>query len=496
MIRDGVAAGARHAFLFATPTTEKGIAFQRRPETDGISIHTAGPAIAPRVWLRLIRQGDVVTAAVRFNEADPWRPVGDQVFDGLPRVVNVGFAVTSHADGSVATATFRNIRLDSLDGFSTTWKERDIGDVGAAGSSTYDGRWTVNGAGADVWGTSDAFHFVWREVTGNFEFVTWVSFVEPVNVWTKAGVMMRESLDPGSRHAFLLATPSTVKGIAFQRRTTSGESTVHTAPRGPALAPGIRLRLVRTGDVITTYVNGPQTEDFWVRVGSETFSSLPETMLVGFAVTSHEYGTLARATFEDFALNLGSSEWISTDIGDVGAAGHSFIDEQSGPEFSVRGAGADVWGTSDAFQFLSREAVGDFDFSARANVENVNRWTKAGLMMRDGLSPDARHAFIIQTPTTEKGVAFQGRPDAGGSSIHIPGPANGPDGFLRLVRRGDVITAYYRKRPTDAWLEIGTQTFTSLPATVRIGFAVSSHVYGVLARGEFDNLALLGGIGP
>jgi hypothetical protein len=496
MIRDGLAPNARHAFLFATPTTEEGTAFQRRPVAGGITIHTAGPVFKPRVWLRLIRQGDVVAAAVRVGEVDPWIPVGEQIFDGLPRVVNVGLAVTSHRDGAVASALFAEMRLDSLDGFSTTWRDGDIGDVRAAGSATFDGRWTVNGSGADIWDTSDAFHFAWREVTGNFDFVAWVSFVEPIDEWTKAGLMLRESLAPDSRHAFILATPTTVNGIAFQRRVTSGDLTLHTA--GRLFAPGIRLRMVRTGDVITAYYSHPiKTEDYWEPVGSETFSSLPATMLVGFAVTSHERGTLAQATFDDFTLNFGSPEWIGTDIGDVGAAGHSDIDEQSGPEFDVTGSGADVWGTSDAFRFLSREAVGDFDFSTSAlALTDADRWTKVGLMMRDGLSPDARHAFILQTPTTEEGVAFQRRPVAGGESVHTPGPANAPEGFLRLVRRGDVITAYYKDLRANSWTQIGTETFTGLPATVRIGFAVTSHSYGVLATGEFSTLVLFGGIGP
>ena len=43
----------------------------------------------------------------------------------------------------------------------------------------------------------------------------------------------------------------------------------------------------------------------------------------------------------------------------------------------------------------------------------------------------------------------------------------------------------------DSWTLIGTQTFTSLPATVRIGFAVSSHVDGTLATGHFDNFTLV-----
>jgi hypothetical protein len=493
MIRDGLGATARHAFLFATPRTERGVAFQRRPVTGGTSVHTSGPATAPPVWLRLTRRGDFVAAAVRAFETDEWTQIGEQSFSGLPHAVNVGFAVSSHVDGYPAEAWFEQITLESLDELPATWNSSDIGDVGAAGTSAYDGHttWTVTGAGADVWGTSDAFHFSWREVVGNFEFKAWVSSVEHVDVWTKAGLMMRESLAPGARHAFVLATPTAEKGVAFQRRPSTGETSVHTS--GPSLAPGVWLRLVRTGDVITAYYSHPTaTEDLWIRIGSQMFASLPSTMLVGFAVSSHERGRLAQAVFDESELNLGSPEWQAADIGEVGVAGHSSVDEESGPEFTVTGSGADVWGTADECHFLSREAVGNFDFSARmAFVDGVDKWTKAGLMMRDGLSAHARHAFVIQTPGTERGVAFQRRPVTGGSSLHTAGPATPPPGFLRLVREGDVVRAYHKAEPTDSWMLIGTQTFTSLPATVRIGFAVSSHVDGTLATGYFDNLTLV-----
>ncbi len=372
------------------------------------------------------------------------------------------------------------------------WESQDVGDVGAAGSSELVGtRLIVRGSGADVWGAVDGFHFAHTTISGNFELIAYVADVDYVHRWTKAGLMIRDGLAPDARHAFVLATPTAEKGVAFQRRPTAGGTSVHTS--GPALEPGVWLRLVRTGDVITTYYSHPTaTEDLWVRIGSQTFASLPSKMLVGFAVSSHERGRLAEAVFDEVELNPGSPEWQAFDIGKVGAAGHSSIDEESGPEFTVTGSGADVWGTADELHFLSREAVGNFDFSARmAFVDDVDKWTKAGLMMRDGLSAHARHAFIIQTPRTERGVAFQRRPVTGGSSVHTAGPATAPPGFLRLVREGDVVSAYHKARVADSWMLIGTQTFTSLPATVRIGFAVSSHVDGTLATGYFDNFKLL-----
>ena len=101
-------------------------------------------------------------------------------------------------------------------------------------------------------------------------------------------------------------------------------------------------------------------------------------------------------------------KWESQDVGDVGAAGSS---ELVGTRLIVRGSGADVWGAVDGFHFAHTSISGNFELIAYvADVDYVHRWTKAGLMIRDGLAPDARHAFVLATPTTEKGVAFQRRP--------------------------------------------------------------------------------------
>jgi hypothetical protein len=178
----------------------------------------------------------------------------------------------------------------------------------------------------------------------------------------------------------------------------------------------------------------------------------------------------------------------SNDVGAVGASGRAVV---SGGVYTVTGSGVDVWGTTDEFQFFSRTVTGDFDFSARAaSVQNVDAWTKAGLMIREGLAANARHAFLIQTPSTAKGIAFQRRPATGGTSVHTAGPATGPPRWLRLVRAGNVITAYSKATSTDAWTPIGSQTFTTLAATLRVGLAVGSHIDGTLATATFDNLSL------
>src|SRR6185503_297907 len=76
------------------------------------------------------------------------------------------------------------------------WAHRDIGSVGIAGVAQYSDAtgFTVTASGADVWGTADAFHFVYQPWTGDGSIVTRVASVTNANAWSKAGVMFRESL--------------------------------------------------------------------------------------------------------------------------------------------------------------------------------------------------------------------------------------------------------------------------------------------------------------
>src|SRR5262249_52543388 len=90
-------------------------------------------------------------------------------------------------------------------GLPSGWSNGDIGAVGAAGNSTYaGGTFTITGAGADVWGTADALQYAYRSVSGDFTIVARVASIQGVNSWTKAGVMIRNSLSSSAAQAFQL----------------------------------------------------------------------------------------------------------------------------------------------------------------------------------------------------------------------------------------------------------------------------------------------------
>ena len=175
------------------------------------------------------------------------------------------------------------------------WTSQDVGAVGKAGSSAFDwstNTFTIKGAGADVWGAADAFQFAYRQMTGDGVVVARVASVSNTAAWVKAGVMIRETLDPGSTHAFMLASYS--KGLAFQRRTVTGGTTVSTA--GAAVVAPYWVKLERAGSTFNAY-SSPDGAT-WTLVGTDTIP-MASTVYVGLAVSSHTTGALATATFDN-----------------------------------------------------------------------------------------------------------------------------------------------------------------------------------------------------
>jgi hypothetical protein len=186
------------------------------------------------------------------------------------------------------------------------WASTDVGSVGAAGdASGSSGAFTVEGAGADIWDSADAFRFVYQPLTGDGSIVARVTDVEYVAAWTKAGVMMRESLSAGSPQATMLVSAG--KGLAFQRRRSLNALSVNTSG-GSGVAP-YYVKLTRTGDTFTAFksLNGTT----WTAVGSDTIP-MAATIYVGLAVSSHGAGSLATAAFDGTAVTASPAPGSAT----------------------------------------------------------------------------------------------------------------------------------------------------------------------------------------
>ena len=369
------------------------------------------------------------------------------------------------------------LRSATAQSLPSGWTSREIGPA-TGGSARSDGSSiTVTGGGANIWGTSDAFHFASRTVSGDFTITARVAAFDPVNEWAKAGVMVRESTAANARNAFMMLSPGL--GHAMQYRASVGGSTARV--NGPSTAR-TWVRITRRGTSFTSFASADGRS--WATVGTATMS-LPASVLVGLGVTSRDAARTDDATFASVTVEVaGGATWTHRDIGSPRLAGSWSL---SGGTHTVRGAGADIWSASDQFHFAYQTVSGDVDVIARvASLQNTDPWAKAGVMIRESLAAGARHTSLFATPG--KGWSYQYRPVAGGTSFAMPGPSGQAPGWVRLLRRGDTVTAY--TSPDGAsWSVESTETI-AMAATVYVGLAVTSHNPDVVATASFTNVSI------
>ncbi|HVZ55292.1 MAG TPA: discoidin domain-containing protein [Chitinophagaceae bacterium] len=189
----------------------------------------------------------------------------------------------------------------------TRWTTQDVGDVGAAGSACFNaGVFELHGSGTDIWDTQDAFRFAFKTFVGDGEIRVRVVTLDNSNPWNKCGIMFRESLAPGSRHAFLALTSG--NGVAFQNRTqTDGFS--NNVNTGPGTSAPYWLRLDKKGSLYTAYmsVNGST----WTQVGNPVDAGFGAgtPVYAGLALTSHNNDVLSVATLDNYALG-GAQDYV------------------------------------------------------------------------------------------------------------------------------------------------------------------------------------------
>lgn len=228
--------------------------------------------------------------------------------------INLEASTTSYTDNNLlenTTYTYR-IRAYNEFGFSAysnsitlklnntgnelpaPWQSVDIGEPGIAGVANYaNGSFDISASGADIWGNSDEFHYVYQTFTGDGEIIVKMNSLTNTNPWAKAGLMIRENLSSGSKHAMIVTTAE--NGLAFQRRAKANESTIHTGIQDNS--PW--LKLTRLSDVITAYYATDGVN--WSEIGQQILP-MDNEIYIGMAVTSHDNTLECSASFNNVLI--------------------------------------------------------------------------------------------------------------------------------------------------------------------------------------------------
>jgi hypothetical protein len=177
------------------------------------------------------------------------------------------------------------------------WIDVDIGTVAAKGSASLSsGVFNVKGGGRYLAYSQDSFNFCYQPMSGDGQIVARVSSVQNTGAEAKAGVMIRESLEMGSRHAFIGV--SAEMGVLFTRRTSVGAQTLYT--NGANVKAPYWVKLVRAGSTFTAYQSSDGSS--WAQVGSQSIT-MNASVLIGLAVNANSSTAINTSTFDNVSVN-------------------------------------------------------------------------------------------------------------------------------------------------------------------------------------------------
>ena len=136
----------------------------------------------------------------RDGGASPIATVTTTSYSNTNLTANTGYSYQVRAYDNASNESASSTAASATTGAAPSWSDGDIGAVAAAGSFTDNGSaMTITGSGADIWGTADEFHFAYRPLTGDGTLTARVTSITNGNMWSKVGLMIRESAAANSR---------------------------------------------------------------------------------------------------------------------------------------------------------------------------------------------------------------------------------------------------------------------------------------------------------
>ena len=255
----------------------------------------------------------------------------------------------------------------------------------------------------------------------------------------------------------------------------------------------------------------PGTADYFAgngtgaAVGDEnTLSYTEETIIQGglqsmpIAYDNNKQG-LAKYSEVEYTLT-DQRDWTEEGIANLSlwfrgypASVGSFIEGPVGT-YTITASGTDIWDQSDEFHFAFKTLSGAGSIVAKVeSVDDTDAWAKAGVMIRETLDADSKHAMMIVSYAS--GVSFQRRIETGNNSFNDD-TSNITAPYWVKIERGlaGSFTAYSSANGST-WQKVGVSENIQMGTNVYIGLAVTAHSAGATCEGVFTNVTATGSVG-
>ena len=172
----------------------------------------------------------------------------------------------------------------------------DVGGPPLKGSVEFDPstrQYKITGTGTDIWAKADQFHYVWREMSGDFAVTATTKFLTDGNPHRKAVIMLRKSLETDSPFVHLAIHGDGMPAVQFRNIKADNTNTVDFPVEGPGTWT---LKLTRQGSNITVWV---AKDGAPLRELGQTVNQLGSPVLVGLGVSSHSQEATNTVLFSD-----------------------------------------------------------------------------------------------------------------------------------------------------------------------------------------------------
>ena len=447
------------------------------------------------------------------------------VLTGVPTqtISSVRYRFQGWSDGSALTDSFANpsgntTYTANYDQVTSTlpspWQSVDVGSPLIAGTADYsasDQTFYVDGAGADIWGTNDQFHYVYQTLNGDGTIVARLRYQTNTDPWAKAGVMIKQSTTAGSSYVNALVTPDVspnmpnVNGVGC----TPDGCLSPLPPITPTVGNGVRMQYNFTGSKTATNLAGYSSPNKWLklqRVGN-TFTSWESTdgntwtqigsrsvtmtgpATIGFFVTSHNALQPGTVAFDNVQVTTPPSTpvpppWNDVDVGSPAIAGSA---NYANGVFTVNGSGTDIYGTNDQFNYVYQPVNGNGTIIARVTSQtNTDYNAKAGIMFKQSTTAGSPYILITITPGTSSfKIQYNFNGSIGGGTYTFP------NAWMKLTRVANTFTAYVSSDGVT-WAQIVSKTL-AMNTNATAGLFECSHNASALGTATFDNVSFTPG---